>query len=398
MNDWNGDGTEFDPAGFFEDNFKSAKQNEAIANETQPETVEQAVEEPDITNDNAPALEEMVTPDESEQVAESSTTEEAPVQESEPESNQEDAQLAVLTEMKEAINKHFSVLQDLVRFSKTKDANVLLLSKQLQEYRDGFAKGAYKRIALELIAFREECRKNQRDFAKGELTKENAAKYAGFLCDDYYDLMQNLGISCKDGNYFYNGKSLQGECDAVAFKDVPMKEAVSLPTFEINTFEDLVEYLKTVENTVVEVLKDNTVLDSLLGDYINAASVYDQGLYQVVLYPTIRHIINLYEILSKKVNDGSAKLEDDGAKDFYLLLLKGAIKSLEVILSFIDVDIDSNEESSALYDAKKHRVLKFLSTDDPEQNGKIACYYTNCYTMDDKVIYPAKVDIYKAKQ
>ena len=47
------------------------------------------------------------------------------------------------------------------------------------------------------------------------------------------------------------------------------------------------------------------------------------------------------------------------------------------------------------YDPKKHRILKMIPTEDETLNGRIANVYSDCYTMDSKVIYPAKIDILK---
>ena len=296
-----------------------------------------------------------------------------------------------MLEMKGIIDKHFSTIEGLVRYSKTKDANVLTLSKQIQDYREGFVKNIYKRIALELIAFREECRKSIREL-NDSITQEVAEKYIGFLCDDYFDLMQNLGISKKDDKYLYNGKLLDASLENAEFKEVPLVESVQVEEYKIDSVEGLMEYLKTVENIIVSTLKNNSIIDSLLNDYIKIASIYEQGLYQVILYPTIRKIIGLYEVISGEKDI----LNNENAKDVYLKKLEEIITSLEDILFLLDVSIDNG--LSDFYDAKTNRILKTLTTDDPDANGKVAFRYTECYVMDDKVIYPSKVDIYKFNQ
>ena len=45
-----------------------------------------------------------------------------------------------LQKIKEVIDNHFKTVEGLVRYNKSKDENVLILSKQIQVYRDGFAK------------------------------------------------------------------------------------------------------------------------------------------------------------------------------------------------------------------------------------------------------------------
>ena len=300
------------------------------------------------------------------------------------------------SKIRETIDKHFSTIEGLIRYSKAKDANVLTLSKQLQEYREGFTKSIYKRIALELIAFREECRKSQKNLADEVSSKDTAFKYLGFLCDDFYDLMQNIGLSQKGDEYFYNGKPLTGE----ALTPVEIKEPEDIQEVQrsgetVNDFNGLVEYLKSAENVIVATLKNNSILDSLMADYIKLASVYEQGLYQVVLYPTMRKIISLYQMLTQKANQDKESITDEDANVIYASSLELLVDSLEEILFLLDVSIDKNIQDT--YDAKTNRILKTIFTDDTSLNGKIASRYTDCYVMDERVIYPAKVDVYRTK-
>ena len=112
------------------------------------------------------------------------------------------------TEVKNIINEHFAIIKGLVRYSKEKDANVLTLSKQLQVYRDGLENTLFKRIALELIEYREGCRKSLREIDKQQLNVQDAVKYINYLKLDFEDMLENLGIECKEGAVFYNKKDI----------------------------------------------------------------------------------------------------------------------------------------------------------------------------------------------
>ena len=41
-------------------------------------------------------------------------------------------------------------------------------------------------------------------------------------------------------------------------------------------------------------------------------------------------------------------------------------------------------------------MMRAVKTENPEQNGMVAKRYCDCYLLGDKIIYPAKVEVYKA--
>lgn len=292
------------------------------------------------------------------------------------------------------IDDHFNKVKGLVRYTKEKDANVLALSKQLQAYRDGFESSLLKRVALEIIEYRENCRKSLRSIAALELNAQESQKYIGYLKLDFEDMLENLGIKCVGDSVLYNGKNIESSLENLSFKDVPQFEEVELVNLEIADMSSLVEYLKGCQDALSKMIQNNTILDSVIKDYISISAVYEQGLYQVVLYPVIRTIAKIYRTLSQRVE--SLEITDSNATDTYSEQLSLLIEEVEKILELCNVQIDSYVSDT--YDSKKHRILKMIDTDNPELNGQVICRYTDCYTMDDKVIYLSKVDVYKSKK
>lgn len=297
-----------------------------------------------------------------------------------------------ISELKETIDGHFQKIEALVRYNKGKDANVLVLSKQLQQYRDGLENVLFKRLSLEIIGLREDCRKSLRDCAERPLTAQNAAKYIGYLTQDLYDALENMGVALSDdGNATYNGKSLDITVEKLNFSDPPEKEEIPSTDIKVVNEDSLLEYLNYCESTIIGELADNKARDLIVNEYIKANSLYDMGVYQVVLYPVIRKIVNLYLKYSEEFKDIQVTEED--AKQRYFMYLNYFIDEYEKILLMCGVTIDSFDYEQ--YDPKKHRLLKYITADDEAMNGKIGRRYTDCYIMNEKVIYPAKVDIYK---
>ena len=297
-------------------------------------------------------------------------------------------------EFKQLIDAHFAAIKGLIRYSKEKDANVLTLSKQLQSYRDGFENTLFKRIAMEFIEYRERSRKSLRELEGKDLGLQQAEKYIGYLKLDFEDLLENLNIKIDDNGIYYNKKDINGEPKKATFGDIPQVEDVEAPNTDITCFEELAKYLQAQENAIAQMIKNNTVLDLALKDYIAVSASYEEGLYQVVLYPVIRRIAKVYSSLSEKVEN--AAVTEENATQCYAEILAWIIDEIDAILEICNVTIDPYV--SDVYDPKKQRILKMIETDNAELNGHVIKRYSDCYIMEEKTIYLSKVDVYKAKQ
>ena len=173
-----------------------------------------------------------------------------------------------------------------------------------------------------------------------------------------------------------------------------MVDEIELSDTTISNLEELTKYLQGCETAISKMIQNNDVLDSVVKDYIISASIYEQGLYQVVLYPVIRHIAKTYYRLTERIDE--LTLSDENVTENYKSQLSNLIVELEAVLERCNIKID--HYVSDTYDPKKHRILKMLETEDANLNGQVVCRYTDCYMMDDKVIYLSKVDVYKSKK
>lgn len=296
-------------------------------------------------------------------------------------------------ELKKIIDEHFAAVKGLIRYSKEKDNNVLTLSKQLQMYRDGVENTLFKSIAMEIIGYREECRKSLRVYEKHQPSASDAIKYINYLKLDFEDVLENLGIECADGNVYYNKKNINDELSNAEFKEVPEINEIELNDISGSSPEDITKYLEDCEKAISKMIQNNFVLDSVIQDYILLASVYEKGLYQVILYPIIRLIVKVYNDLCERISYET--ISEENAVTFYQEQLLYIVQELEKILERCNVNIDSYVSDT--YDPKKHRIIKILETEDAELNGHVVCRYTDCYMMEDKVIYLSQVEVYKAK-
>ena len=75
-------------------------------------------------------------------------------------------------------------------------------------------------------------------------------------------------------------------------------------------------------------------------------------------------------------------------------MLADVVADMDEVLTLCNVTVESDLPD--VYTPPKHKMMRAVKTENPEQNGMVAKRYCDCYLMGDKIIYPAKVEIYKA--
>lgn len=295
------------------------------------------------------------------------------------------------------IDTHFFSVRNLLKFNKDKDQNISKLTAELQMYRDGLETKLFKSIALNLIGLREDCKKSVREFKDRGLSLDEAKKYLNYLVYDYEDLLSNLNIVIEEEKIFYNGKLVElgfdKKINVCEVDEFVLPEAPKLATEDK---QGIIQYLADIENYIVEVLKSNSNIDKILKVYIENASLYEQGIHQVVLYPVVNSIGTLYKFIKKEVDNYIGNLNEENATETFVLCSNRMIEELDLILTKCSVTIESFV--SEQYDPLKHRLLKVVYSNNPNENGKVVSIYSDCYLIDSRVIYPQKVDVIKYKE
>lgn len=291
------------------------------------------------------------------------------------------------------IDAHFVGVKNMLKFNKDKDVNVNKLNSDLNKYREGYQFNLFKSLSLNLIGLREDAKKSLRELGSRELSVSDAKKYLGYMTLDYEDFLENLNVRIEGDKIKYNGVDIDAPLKKIVLPEIPEFTHENLPELKSPALPDVTEYLQAVETYIAETIKNNSIIDKILKAYIDQASLYESGIHQVVLYPVIRCIANGYEAIKIAVEQGEGALTEENAKETYANALETLVKLTDEILGRCGVIIDGYV--SDVYDPKKHRILKTVKTESDEDNGKIVIKYTDCYTLEDKVIYPQKVDVYK---
>lgn len=344
----------------------------------------------------AAPLDEAVTeetPVEEAPVEEAPATEEAAVEETPVEEAPVEEEKNEWADLKLVIDNHFNIMKNILRNTKTKDANVSSLSIEISKYREGFTAPLFKSLALGLISYREDCLKAIRDLSSREFSEEDAKKYIRYVSADFEDFLYTIKLENDGDRWLYNGKDIEKVPNAkVMFKEPEQYELPDFENREVSSLEELLAYLKEVEAFITKVMNDTTEQDRLLAQYIAQSNLYEQGINQIVLYPVIRRIIRVGNFIDMQVE--MIKENNEYSKERYFTLQESIANIIADILLDCGVKIINPKDE---FDPRYHRAIKFTQTDDESLQGKIAARFSDGYVMGDeeKVIYPQKVDLYR---
>ena len=306
------------------------------------------------------------------------------------------------TSLKSMLDKRYTEITALLRYNKTREESIQKLSNEIQKYREGFAFSVLKPLIMELISFREECRKSVRDSEQYPLDEDKAKKYLNYLVSDFDELMSNIGLERKDDVIYINGKLISekdsnaNKCEETKTTESAVVESANdiMNTINVNDLASLVEYINKIDEIIHNSIKDKSVLDLVIKNYIDIASRTDVENYKSLVAPVARKLFSFYDILTKKAVINDNQSDDETIKQYITLLIEIQEK-LEAILVCSGVMVESTNYE---FDTKKHKLLKTIITDDENLNRTIANVYTDCYQYDEKVIYQSKVDVYKYQE
>lgn len=302
-----------------------------------------------------------------------------------------------IDEYKKVLDGHFQNLRALIRYTKTKDETIYKLSGELQKYREGYYTKTFKTIAALLISHREDCRKSLFDLENFDLTLDKAKKYISFLCDEYKELLSNIGCEETEGVWSFNGKPLEdakGEVPGFPkqFEIEIEKMGQEDSEIEING-NNLGEYLVKTEEAIKCMLADNEMQDKCLKEYCALSAAIENDFILLRVYPSVRKLISLFNKIKQRAEEYQENLNEETMRGAYSDCLNFLVEEIEEVLLSIDVRIDTTENE--MFDAKRNRLVRAVITDDASLDRKIIKRHTECYTLDNVVIYPAKVDVYK---
>lgn len=299
-----------------------------------------------------------------------------------------------LEEYKAALDAHFQNLRALIKYTKTKDETITKLSNELQKYREDYCAKSFKSIASLIISYREDCKKSLDDMGKFELTFEKVKKFMSFLSDDYMEMLSNVGCEEEDV-WLFNGKPLflTEEKEAVKFPKVFELTEEDEAGCDLGPISDVKEYLQNAEECIKATLANNEKLDKCLKDYAKLSTVIEEDVVLLYVVPAVRRLVNLYKSFSEKVNAALEGLNEENMLDEYAACLTYIVDKLEDVLLSGGVMIYTTCDDTV--DTRKNRIIKTIVTDDPAMDRKIARKITDCYVVNDVVMYPAKVDVYK---
>lgn len=312
-------------------------------------------------------------------------------------------------ELESFINAWFLNIRNLVRVTKEKDSNLYKMNNELQSYRNGYSRQLFKSMAQYLINFREDCAKSLRDAEAYEIKKEDLVKYIGYVSQDYETLLENIGIEVTENGITYNGTSVNSLPSQTKVFEMEAQDAAPIgnvaeerQSVPLSSLQQITEYFAAKTDEIISLLKDNSAIDKVVAEYIKQSALIERNEQQIVLYPVVRKLVEYGGELKWRTKEIAAEADSLEASTLlvaYKDVLSLVINGTESILALCCVTVENALSAGDVYDPKKHRIMKFipLSSDRADENGKIVKVYTDLYIMEDKVLYPAKVDVKKVQ-
>lgn len=302
-----------------------------------------------------------------------------------------------------------------VKVTKNKDAANALLSREIQGYREGFAFKLVRPLCTALIGYREDCRKTLSDVEDFAKDGETVIRYLEFLRSDYEELLSNQGLErTEDGGFELNGENLD---DLPRREEKPEEEPAAAPPAEeaapeaettgaagtaeaepaeeaaaAPTFETLLAAVRECFAAVEKALREVDEKDEAALAAARKSEAIDRYYADAVRLPLFRRMATLYDQLVEKIAEVTETAADAPA-DAYADVLELLVDESEEILRSAGVEIIT--EIGDEYDIKSSKILRVVPTDDPEKDRHVAKRHTDCYRYEEKILYPAKVDVYK---
>lgn len=299
--------------------------------------------------------------------------------------------------LKSGFKAYYDALLRMIKNTKDKDATISKITRELQKYREGFAKSLKKPIAVSLLSFLEDNKKTLRELEDYAKDRDGVLKYLGYLLSDLEAVLELYDIRCDEEGGFTVKLKPASEADA---ESIPEVELIELPEPEgveyaegAATVDTLVEYLKLGQARVEALIGNNGALDANLAAYTAIASSIDRTNADAVLMPIYRKLAALYLAVAKKIREAEAEITEENFSAVYRGVLELVTESCSDLLTFMDVTV--LDELTDEFDSKTCKILKILPTADAELDKKIAARHTSAYLLEGAVIYPAKVSVYK---
>ena len=304
------------------------------------------------------------------------------------------------------MNKYFTDISRLIGNTKSKDAALYSSNRELQKFKDNYFVEITEPLALDLIALREDFKKTVEDAVKYNPDKKMLCKNLKVTVDQIDNILVMHDVEEKDGAFYFNGKAFYPPVENYEKQPEekpPVSEEIAQPTKlvllalqpEDNTIEALGKLLAESLSRIESALSDDDNLVKTISVLRDANKKQQDVCDGFLLTPLFISLIQLEEYMYRRLRELEAAESDADAmriyKDAYVygksyverLLLKFGVH----VYSFVSDD----------FQPKYHRVLRVnkISADEAEKDKKVAQYCTDCYTLGDKVVYPAKVIVYK---
>lgn len=303
-------------------------------------------------------------------------------------------------EFRRLLVSYYDGLTKIIRIDKNKDSTIAILTKEVQAYREGFFAKLVKPICLSVINLREDYKKTQRDIDSYAQSVQSVLKYCDYILSDIEDLLSEQNVVLKDGQFYIDNIPVVDKIPRKACVEAQNPEceestveSATAPDETEQSFDGILELIKSKNDELLALLNDNRLANSNLATYAKVTSSIDDNYSDAILLPIFKSLVAVYEAVKSAIDKATQAITDENKTEKYNDVLSVTIDGLNDVLALCGVSI--REDVSDSYDMKSSRILKVIKTDDAALEQKVAKRYSDCYVLEDKIIYPFKVDVYK---
>lgn len=307
-------------------------------------------------------------------------------------------------EFKNLLVSYYDGLSRLIRINRLKDEAIAKLTKEVQMHREGMVSKLVKPLCLSIINLREDYKKTLREIDNFAKSSQDVLKYCGYILSDIEDLLAEQNVVLREDDFYLDNIAVAEQVPRKCHSNIQDLEknerelnvSESLNNDMEQSFDGVLAFIANKNEELKNLLSLNQTSDSNMAMYVNIVSSIDDNYSDAILLPLYKSLIEAYNSVKRMIAIIETDISEENKEEKYSLVLHLILDKLESILLIAGVSIRT--EITDNYDMSTSRILRVVPTEDQTLDQKVAKRHTDCYVLEDKIICPFKVDVYKFKK
>lgn len=306
-------------------------------------------------------------------------------------------------DLKLSIKQYYESVVKYVSNVKTKDDAIYNINKELQAFKNDFYYQLLKPLVSDIIELRESCKKTISDIDTYHFGKEDCLKNGAFILEEIENLLMMNEVELKEGIYYYGNREIFPNQTSIEYFGVEdLSVAINEEGFVDNINEDyeagmegILQQLNCYQKNIERIYDKNEKLVQTIIEQRKIIKQQQEICNGKLTIPLLLKIVNINEYSSKQFTNLKLLMDNEEVINSFKRVLAHVVSMIGGLLQGCGIFVKDNIDN--VLDMKYHKVIKMIkiSPEEAEKEKTIERFYTDCYIYNEKVIYPAKVNIYK---